>query len=113
MERGGADGTMSVRRTEKVRKRSTDAVDYLDGILWLLEHEELRGYMPTVISVRDFEMPDGGVETCIRGTDVIDICLGFLQAHQDGAIRSEELLRMVPRTKVALKAYRELMRRAK
>jgi len=91
-----------------VRNISATSDDYMEGLLSLLHHQELRGYVPTAITTKDFEMPNGSVEECMPVNQIIDILLGILAAHRDGAIRSRELLRIVPRVKAVLPSYLRL-----
>ena len=88
-----------------MRNLSKTSDEYLEGLQWLVHHEELRGYVPTAITTKDFEMPDGSVEPFMPVDQIVDILLGILQAHQDGAIRSPELLRMVPHVRAVLPSY--------
>ena len=79
-----------------MRNMSATSDEHMEHILWLVHHEELRGYVPTTITTKELEMPDGSIEECIRLDQVIDLVSGILHAHEDGAIRSFELLQIVP-----------------
>jgi hypothetical protein len=93
--------------------KTKSSEDYINDLTGLMEHPDLRGYLPSVLNLKDSEVSEGVIERCIPVDEAIEILSGILRADREGAIKSPELMHIVPHVKRLYRAHCASMRNSK